>query len=523
MLATIGIVMAIYFIAMIAISWMGKKHASSFNDYLVAGKSCGIIMIIGAAAGAHLGNGLVVGGAGEGSVVGFSGIAFGLGCCLSYLIMPSLMSKFVYSHGYLSMAEYLRERYDNSELIAQIYNIATIGSAMGLIAGQLTAGGALFEALGFNRLLGIVIIGVVVFAYSVVQTVVILIGVGSAAIFVLQSGGWGEITAAVEAGTVPETFTHPFAGYTASALVGLIVPVSLQSLTDQAVFQRILSAKTEPTFRYGHYIAAAVMLPAIMAPVLIGMYGRVHMGLTGNSAFFGVILDVLPPLLAALVVTAAIAAVMSTIDCFIIAFSQCLLNDLYKKHINKTATDAQLNKLTLPLNIVLIVCCIAMAATGASVISLLSMSYLFIEAAILVPFMGAASGPEATDTAPSPPLWWGSSLPCWKLPAYLCCPTRPSPSSFPPGSPLSRSAWPRNTKPGSPRPQNKIGPHTLLSAHRDILRDVPVGVLRPDSLPPVPKPRTAEAAEGVPRRAQVFRGTAFISSPAAFLLPPAVV
>ena len=325
MLATIGIVMAIYFIAMIAISWMGKKHASSFNDYLVAGKSCGIIMIIGAAAGAHLGNGLVVGGAGEGSVVGFSGIAFGLGCCLSYLIMPSLMSKFVYSHGYLSMAEYLRERYDNSELIAQIYNIATIGSAMGLIAGQLTAGGALFEALGFNRLLGSVIIGVVVFAYSqisglwgafatsVVQTVVILIGVGSAAIFVLQSGGWGEITAAVEAGTVPETFTHPFAGYTASALIGLIVPVSLQSLTDQAVFQRILSAKTEPTFRYGHYIAAAVMLPAIMAPVLIGMYGRVHMGLTGNSAFFGVILDVLPPLLAALVVTAAIAAVMSTI------------------------------------------------------------------------------------------------------------------------------------------------------------------------------------------------------------------
>lgn len=42
----------------------------------------------------------------------------------------------------------------------------------------------------------------------------------------------------------------------------------------------------------------------------------------------------------------------------------------------------------------LIVCCIAMAATGASVISLLSMSYLFIEAAILVPFMGGRFWPR---------------------------------------------------------------------------------------------------------------------------------
>lgn len=33
MLTTIAIIMAIYMIAMVAISWMGKKYANSFEDY----------------------------------------------------------------------------------------------------------------------------------------------------------------------------------------------------------------------------------------------------------------------------------------------------------------------------------------------------------------------------------------------------------------------------------------------------------------------------------------------------------
>lgn len=165
MLTTIAIIMAIYMIAMVAISWMGKKYANSFEDYVSAGKSCGIIMMIGGAMGAHIGNGLVVGGAGEGAGVGFSGIAYGIGCCISYLILPFVMNHFVYSNGYLSMGEYLSKRYHNF-LPAQIFTWATVFSFIGLVGGQLMAGGALFEALGMSKILGVVIIAMVVFLYS---------------------------------------------------------------------------------------------------------------------------------------------------------------------------------------------------------------------------------------------------------------------------------------------------------------------------------------------------------------------
>ena len=399
MLTTIAIIMAIYMIAMVAISWMGKKYANSFEDYVSAGKSCGIIMMIGGAMGAHIGNGLVVGGAGECAGVGFSGIAYGIGCCISYLILPFVMNHFVYSNGYLSMGEYLSKRYHNF-LPAQIFTWATVFSFIGLVGGQLMAGGALFEALGMSKILGVVIIAMVVFLYSqisglwgafatsVVQTAVILVGLGAAGIYLFQHGAITEIRSAVEAGTVPATFMKPIGGYTTSVLIGLVVPVSLQIITDQATFQRINSGKTEKVGFWGHILSAFLMIPIVMLPVFIGMYGKVHFDASGSSAFFDVILNILPPLFAALVVTAVIAAVMSTIDAAFVAFSQLLLSDVYRAHIKKDATDKELSNMSKVLNIVITLIAITFALKATSLVGLLANCYLFCEAAILVPFVG---------------------------------------------------------------------------------------------------------------------------------------
>lgn len=399
MLTTIVIVMAIYFCAMIGISWMEKKYATNFEDYLSAGRSAGLLMIIGGAMGAHIGNGLVVGGAAEGASVGLSGMAFGLGCCFSYVIITFFASDFVYKNGYMSLADYFRFRY-RSELPAQIYNIATVCSYVGLLGGQLMAGKALFEALGLSGTVGVVIIAVVVFLYSqisglwgafatsVVQSAIIVVGLLAAMIYLVADGAWVTISDAVAAGAVAETFTSPIKGYNASTWVALTIPTTLSVLTDQASFQRICSAKNARTSKLGHILSALLMVPVCIAPAIIGMYGHAKFGATGNAAFFTVIMETLPPIFAALVVTAVIAAVMSTIDAAYIAFSQVLLNDLYRNHINKNVTDKQLSKMTLWLNIGVTLIGIFFALTATSLVNLLSNTYLFLCGACLVPLVG---------------------------------------------------------------------------------------------------------------------------------------
>jgi len=67
MITTIVIVLVLYFAAMVAIGFMGRDKASSFEGYLSMGRSGGVILLMGGAIGGQIGNGFVVGGAAEGA------------------------------------------------------------------------------------------------------------------------------------------------------------------------------------------------------------------------------------------------------------------------------------------------------------------------------------------------------------------------------------------------------------------------------------------------------------------------
>lgn len=407
MITTIIIVLSLYFIAMIAISWAGRKHASDFTSYLNVGRSAGLILCIGGHVGAHIGNGLVVGGAGEGAAVGLSGAAYGLGCALSYVILGLLANNMIYKGNYLSPADFLTKRYGN-ELPAQVFNVATVFSFIGSIGAQLIAGKALFKALGLNGTVGLIIIALVVFLYSqisglwgamatsVVQIAIVAVGVLSAVAYIFADGGMELISGAVAAGSVPDTFLSPIRGNSLETWILLVAPTTLSALTDQTGWQRINSAKSAKASKASFLLSALIIVPLSFAPVLIGMYANVKFGSTGNSAFFNVVLNTLPPIFAALVVAAVIAAVMSTIDALLIAFSTILLRGVYKGHINKKATDQQLSKMTLGLNIVVIAFSIGIALVSTSVVNTLANTYLFLSAACLIPFLGGWLWKKAT-------------------------------------------------------------------------------------------------------------------------------
>lgn len=164
----IVIVMAIYFIGMIAISWMGRKYGKNFDDFISAGRNCTTLMIIGSAVGSHIGNGYVVGGAASGAAVGLSGAWYGIGCALSYLAVALVLNHRVYKCGYISLPEILNARY-GEKMTSVIFSVTTALSYIANIAAQLMAGKALFEALGFNGTLGVWVIAIVVMAYSCIS------------------------------------------------------------------------------------------------------------------------------------------------------------------------------------------------------------------------------------------------------------------------------------------------------------------------------------------------------------------
>lgn len=105
MIATIVIVLVLYFGSMVAIGFMGRDKASNFEGYLSMGRSAGVLLLMGGAIGGQIGNGFVVGGAAEGASVGMAGCAYGLACAFSLLVTAFLLNDFIYKGGYMSMTD----------------------------------------------------------------------------------------------------------------------------------------------------------------------------------------------------------------------------------------------------------------------------------------------------------------------------------------------------------------------------------------------------------------------------------
>lgn len=401
MIPTIIVVLVIYFAAMVGIGFLGRKKASNFEGYLSMGRSAGILLLMGGAIGGQIGNGFVVGGAAEGAASGLAGCAYGIACALSTVMVALFLNNFIYNHGYMSMADYTRERYQN-EIPGTIYDLSTALSSIGLIAGQIMAGKALFEALGLPGEVGAVAIAVVVllysqlsglwgaFATSVVQTGVILVGLVSTTLVLFSRGAVGDMNSAIEAGTLAKS-SLDFSGLSAAGFAGMMLPLLLGMVTDQPTYQRVNSAKSAKISRIACYLSCLVMIPLALMPAFIGSYGAFKYNASGNSAFFDVIINELPAIVCALIIAAVLAAVMSTIDCGLITMSTVLTRDIWQGALKKNPSEAQLKKITLVINIGFMFTSTALALSASSILGLLNSVYSFLAAACFVPFVGGVA------------------------------------------------------------------------------------------------------------------------------------
>lgn len=398
MIPIIVVVLVIYFAAMVFIGFLGRDKASNFEGYLSMGRSAGVLLLMGGAIGGQIGNGFVVGGAEQGAAVGMAGAAYGIACALSTVLVAVFLNNFIYNGGYMSMADYTRKRYHN-EIPGTIYDLSTAISSIGLIAGQIMAGKALFEALGLSGTVGAIAIAVVVllysqlsglwgaFATSVVQTAVIAVGLVGTTVVLVAEGAVGEMSAAVEAGTIAPSALD-FSGLSAAGFAGMMLPLLLGMVTDQPTYQRINSAKSAKISRIACYLSCLVMIPLALMPAFIGSYGNFKYGATGSSAFFDVILNELPAVVCALIIAAVLAAVMSTIDCGLITMSTVLTRDIWQGALKKTPSEAQLKTITLVVNIGFMFTSTALALASSSILGLLNSVYAFLAAACFVPFVG---------------------------------------------------------------------------------------------------------------------------------------
>ncbi|MER6284145.1 sodium:solute symporter [Streptomyces sviceus] len=391
-------VIVVYLVGMLAMGWWGMRRARSKSEFLVAGRRLGPAMYSGTMAAIVLGGASTIGGVGLGYRYGLSGawMVFTIG--LGLLALSVFFSARIARLKVYTVSEMLDLRYGGRAGV--ISGVVMWAYTLMLAVTSTIAYATIFDVLfDMNRTLAIVLGGSIVVAYStlggmwsitltdMVQFVVKTIGVLLLLlpIAVVKAGGFGEMRA-----KLPTTYFDPL-GIGGETIFTYVLIYTFGMLIGQDIWQRVFTARSDTTARWGGTVAGTYCLAYALAGAVIGTAAKVLYPNLANAddAFATIVKDELPVGVRGLVLAAALAAVMSTSSGALIACATVANNDIWSRLRGRTPSgdhdEVRGNRVFI---LVMGVAVIGTAVALNNVVEALTVAYNLLVGGLLVPILG---------------------------------------------------------------------------------------------------------------------------------------
>lgn len=380
---TTYIIIIIYMLLMIGIGLYSKTKIKNSEDYHLAGRRLGPIMLAGTLAATEIGGGSSVGVAAKaygawGISAGWYVIATGLGIFFVSFIAPYMRRAVA-----TTVPEIIGRHYGKSSHL-----ITTVLSLLALIAlgaAQITATATIVHVLtGFDFRYAIIISGFVVIFYTwlggmwsvtltdFVQFFLIVFGFAIAVPVALSAldGGWQFVV-----DNVPEQqFDFTRLGW--KTIIGLTIMYFMTFSTGQEAVQRYYSARNERVAQIGSLLCSLFMAVYAFIPALLGLIALAAFPeINQNNALATVSVNLLPPVISGLLLSAVISATLSSASGDLLGAASIYTRDIHARYISPEITSSK--ELTLSRVVVLIVgaCSVMVALWSGEIISLLMFAF----------------------------------------------------------------------------------------------------------------------------------------------------
>ena len=338
-------VVVLYFVATIAVGLYFSKRVKKASDFLIAGRRLGLPLTTATLASIQIGAGVVLGGSELGASSGvWPGMWYGLGCGGGLILAGFLVAaKLRRQKGYVPL-DYFGVRYGERRWVRIWGWLSNIPSLLGIFVAQIMAAGSMFAVFGFSYTWGVILSGIAIMLYSVLggmwgvavtnfmQLGIIVLGMPLVAIVALDK--LGDMGTASTASIFSAPFIPP--GMFTQA-VFIIVPFLLSISVSYDAYMRYQSAKSAKVAKWGCILGGIIVIAISFCVGIIGSAGRILLPAADNASVLPrVVQTTLPPVLAGLVVSALLAAAMSTGNCLLVSIAGSFSRDLYNKVFNPT-------------------------------------------------------------------------------------------------------------------------------------------------------------------------------------------
>ena len=388
------IIIAVYFLGMIAIGVVSRRKIRGIDDFFVAGRRGSTLFITGSLLATIVGGSAAVGMAGLGFTQGLTGAWWLLVGSIGLVILGLFWAEKVRKFALYTLPELVEKQYDGRVALAS--SLLIIVAWIGVIAGQIIASGKILGVLGIGSpLLWMVLFTIVFIVYTVLggqyavirtdalQAVIIFAGIfGGLALVLSHLGGWGGLKAYLS----PDQFAFPissrFGGY---ELAKYLLLVGLTYAVGPDMYSRLFCAKDTKTAKVSVFWTALLIVPLAFGITLIGMgASALFPQISSEQALPMVLNGVLPPFLGGIVLAALLCAVMSSADTCLLSASTILTVDVIGR-FKPSLSQQEILSLSRWGIVVLGLCSLILALALKGIISALLFAYTIYTGGLILP------------------------------------------------------------------------------------------------------------------------------------------
>lgn len=375
------VILVVYLIGMLAIGFITNKVAiKSSDDYMLAGRRMGVLMVACSLSANNVGGGSTTGVAAKAfSGWGLSAAWYVLAAAVAMIPLAYFAPKIRKTLA-VTIPEVVSRRFGNSA--GTVTAVLNILSLFALTSSQILASGSIVSVLGGIPLnVSILISGVLVIVYTtmggmladqlsdLIQFFIIFFGLLIALPFVIQgAGGWTAVSEMLP----PMELDVWKIGI--PTILGLVFNYFCTFLSGPEMVSRFATAADEKTAVRASVLSAVMMALLAFIPTLIGLVALVQNpgldGGKGTTAMMYATTAYAPSFITGLLAAAIVAATMSSADSNLLCASTMLMKDIYQKFINPNVEDHKLIRYTRISNILICVASMAIALLNISLVTL---------------------------------------------------------------------------------------------------------------------------------------------------------
>lgn len=367
------ITFALYLVAVLGIGFAAYFATRNFDDYILGGRSLGSFVTAMSAGASDMSGWLLMGLPGAIYAMGLSEawIAIGLtiGAYFNWLLVSGRLRVHTeFNNNALTLPEYFYHRFGGDNRIIKIASATiilfffTIYCASGIVAGA-----RLFESLfeiDYNTALWLGAFATIIYTFiggflavswtDTIQASLMIFALLFAPIMVyLNLGGMDEIHIAIAMASTANDKNYASLLF-GTSFVGIISAAAwgLGYFGQPHILARFMAADSVKSLTSARRIGMTWMILCLTGAVLVGYFGLAYftqnpsqvtiLQENNERVFIGLAQLLFNPWIVGIVLSAILAAVMSTLSCQLLVCSSAITEDFYKGFIRPTASQNEL-------------------------------------------------------------------------------------------------------------------------------------------------------------------------------------